>query len=77
MGWTTLGKELRKDAQVARRALRGCRRKKLPRFQRERLILIEDIELGSAVLPVTLALGADTYKTSCPPFPENKKVKSM
>lgn len=62
--WPTLGKKLKKDVQVVRRALPGLSQEQLRRFQREKNITIEGIELGDADLSIARVLGAEPPKAS-------------
>lgn len=62
--WPTLGRKLKKDAQVVRRALPGLWQEQLRRFQREGKTTIEGIELGDADLSIVRVLRADAPKAS-------------
>lgn len=62
--WATLGKKLKKNVQIVRRALPGLSQEQLRRFQREGEITVEGIELGDADLSIVRALGADAPKAS-------------
>lgn len=62
--WPTLGRKLKKDARVVRRALPGLSQEQLRRFQRDRKITVEGIELGDADLSIVRILGAGAPNAS-------------
>lgn len=62
--WPTLGKKLKKNVQVVRRALPALSQEQLRRFQRDRKMTIEGIELEGADLSIVRVLGDDTPKAS-------------
>lgn len=62
--WPTLGKQLKKDVQIVRKALPSLSQDQLRGYQRDKKMTIDGIELGENDLAIVRVLGKDSLPSA-------------